>query len=114
MKVTRRFVFSPRWKSRGFSYESTKDLYSLPGFNEIAKLLNDKGWEIKKFEIIPDKGVCGYQKTDAMNGLAFYCDKEASVFVEEKSYSYTMSSETEIKMDPYYGLTKLTINDKEW
>lgn len=89
MKVLRKFEFIPVWNSRGFSYESTKDLYSLPEFNEIAKMLNDKGWEIKQFNYIEDKS--HYHKTDDMKSLEIYCEKDKDNFEEEKSYCYEMT-----------------------
>ena len=90
MKVLRKFEFSPSWNSRVFSYESTNDLYPLPEFNEIAKMLNDKGWEIKKFNYIEDKS--SYHKTDKMKSLEIYCEKDCdNNFEEEKSYCYEMT-----------------------
>ena len=89
MKVLRKFEFIPVWNSRGFSYESTKDLYSLPEFNVIAKMLNDKGWEIKQFNYIEDKST--YHKTDMMQSLEIYCEKNGDNFKEEKDYCYVMT-----------------------
>lgn len=96
MKITRMFTFEPRWNSRNYSFENFKDLYPIPDFNIIAKILNDRGWEIKQFEYIEDTQV--YRKTKQMQSLKVVCNKEIKKkFIEEK-YNYQMNDKGELEL----------------
>lgn len=55
MKYIREFDFIPSWNSEGFSHCSYNDLYSIPPFNTIAKMLNDNGWEILEYKYENDE-----------------------------------------------------------
>ena len=87
MKHLREFIFNPTWKSRGYSYETLDDKYSLPSFNEICDFLENKGWEIHSWEYIEDEGVLGcYHKRDDMYSLKVYASKDTTPVPNYKSY----------------------------
>lgn len=96
MKYTRRFVFYPSWESRGFSYETTSDLFPVD-FNQCCGLLNRKGWEVENYEWIEDKG--RYFKTELMRSLVIIASKPLKTFYEEKSYEYkSINKEGELEL----------------
>ena len=82
--------------NENYSFENFKDLYPIPDFNIIAKILNDRGWEIKQFEYIEDTQV--YRKTKQMQSLKVVCNKEIKKkFIEEK-YNYQMNDKGELEL----------------
>lgn len=97
MKATREFWFFPQWKSRGYSWETYDDRYLIPSFNEMAKILNDRGWEIIEYEIIKDT-TC-YCNDKDFNTARFVCSKEvATPFVEEKYHYFAAGHNGELEL----------------
>ena len=94
MKYTRKFEFNPSWESRGSNLCTTNDLYEIPPFNWIAMFLNKKGWEIDSFKYIDD--TYPHYPADEMKSIELYCSKETESFVEEKTYAYWSSSNSEL------------------
>lgn len=96
MKYLREFLFMPTWKSRGYSFQTNEDKYSLPSFNKICEFLENKGWEIHSWEYIEDSGVngYGYHKIDDMHSLKVYALKDAvPVQNNESYYIYKMTKD---------------------
>lgn len=102
MKYTRKFEFLPSWESRCHSWCTISDLYEIPPFNRIARFLNKKGWQIDSFRYIKD--TYPHCTTDEMKSIELYCSKETESFVEEKTYAYWSSGNSELSF--YNSYTK--------
>ncbi len=86
MKITREFWFHPDWSSRNYSWETYTDRFLIPDFNTMAKILNDRGWEIVEYEIIKDEQYYGYDKE--FNTARFICCKNVKGKFKEEKYNY--------------------------
>ena len=86
MKITREFWFYPTWKSRGYSWETWDDRFLIPDFNTMAKILNNRGWEIIEYEIIKDEKY--YNNDKEFNTARFICCKNVKGNFEEEKYEY--------------------------
>ena len=86
MIITIQFLFYPSWSSRNFSWETYDDRFLIPNFNTMAKILNDRGWEIVEYEIIKDKQHYGNDKE--FNTARFICRKNVKGKFQEEKYEY--------------------------
>lgn len=90
MKVTREFIFEPSWKSRGWSWESSDDRFLIPtDFNVLARIINQRGWEIERFWYVEDEEQREY-KESYFKTAHFICSKEVSGDFEKEGYLYIM------------------------
>ena len=97
MKITREFTFYPSWHSRGWSWETTNDRFYILDFNTMAKILNDRGWEIESYEIIKDDAI--YNKDSNFNTAKFLCSKRVNNVFKEEKYEYiTINDKKEVKL----------------
>lgn len=87
MKITREFWFYPSWSSRGYSWETDEDIFLIPNFNTMAKILNDRGWEIIEYKIVKDTQYYGRNEIE-FNKARFTCCKNVRGKFKEEKYDY--------------------------
>jgi len=104
MKITREFIFAPSWDSRGWSWETSDDCFLIPAdFNVLARIINQRGWEIERFWYVEDEDEQRYKRS-YLKTAHFICSKEVSDDFEEESYFYVMRGINKMELCKTFNL----------